>query len=136
MYPKILFPGRYRLTERFVGLAAEPSPIFEPNDEFTVTVTDIGGSVSIVFVPEFGGWTFYEVPARPIGWTRMRYVARDLIPYLGALVGVSGLGVYFTHGADAMQYGFAVATALYSAAVFYGSPMLARLLCRRKKVTT
>ncbi|NMG28429.1 hypothetical protein [Aromatoleum evansii] len=133
MSQKILFPGRYRLTKRFVGLAAEPSRFFEPGDEFTVTAIEPDGSVGLVFVPEFGGWTFYEVPARPIGRTRMRYVARDLIPYLGALVGVSGFGVYLADGADAMRYGLAVTTALYSAAVFYGTPMLARLLCRRKK---
>lgn len=64
MNPKILKPGRYRLTKEFVGLAADPVRFFNHGDAFTVT--EVAEDESVVFIPEFGGWTFYEIPAEPI----------------------------------------------------------------------
>jgi hypothetical protein len=121
---RIRFPGRYRLTAPWVGLAGEPARFFEAGDAFTVTrVID---EDSVIYVPEFGGWTFYEVPARPAGWVTYRYLARRLIPYVGCGVGIAGFAAYGFKGSDlhqAAQVGFFVASLLYTLAVAIGNPV-------------
>lgn len=61
---RITGTGKYVLTREFVGLANEPSSFHEAG--FVFNVTDTALADSVVFIPEFGGWTYYEIPAKRI----------------------------------------------------------------------
>ncbi len=61
---RITRKGKYKLTTSFVGLANNPSSFHEAGFIFTVTDTCLEDYV--VFIPEFGGWTYYEIPARAL----------------------------------------------------------------------
>lgn len=119
---KIVFPGRYRLTEQFVGLAADPVRFFESGDEFTVV--EVLPHDFVVDVPEFGGWTHWRMPAEPIGWVRVRYAAKRLIPHFGVSVFATGLATWLMEGSEwsnVTSWLFFCVSVLYAIAGFVGT---------------
>lgn len=55
--------GTYRLTREFVALASEPVKFLDVG--FIFQVTEVADGDCVVFIPEFGGWTYWEIPAEP-----------------------------------------------------------------------
>lgn len=62
-YLRITRPGQYRLLKEFVALANPAMEVFPAGSLFTVTRT--ARDDSVVYIPEFGGWTYCEIPAQP-----------------------------------------------------------------------
>jgi len=61
---RIQKPGRYRLTREFVALASDPVKFLEVGLIFHVT--EVAADDFVVYIPEFGGWTYCEIPAERV----------------------------------------------------------------------
>jgi|SRR6185369_17093774 len=137
MDPKITKIGRYRLLREFVGLANNPSNVLQAGDEFTVT--QVAEQDSVVFVPEFGGWTFYEIPAEFIsdlnndhsGLMQLpsRKVAEFLVMVFGILVGLTAVALWATRDSGEELHS-ATSYAFFFVSVGYLISVV--LSCRRK----
>ena len=66
--------GMYQLTSEFVAQASTPERLFETGFGFNVTKTAFEDSV--VYIPEFGGWTYCEIPAKKVETESNQYDVR------------------------------------------------------------
>jgi len=60
---RIQEPGTYRLTRDFVALASKPTKFLDAG--FIFQVTEVAAEF-VVFIPQFGGWTYCEIPAERV----------------------------------------------------------------------
>lgn len=126
--------GCYRLTRSFVGLASDPAVFLEPG--FVFHVTEISADGLVVFIPEFGGWTYCEIPAIKLqpeaskrveqsvsrNWPNKKE-AEKLVQIFGILVSLTGLAVWASRKwaldlAHICDFSFLFASIGYAASVF------------------
>ena len=71
---RILETGKYQLTDEFVALASNPVLFLKAGFEFNVT--QVAEMDSVVFIPEFGGWTYCEIPAIKVEMKLTQFTVR------------------------------------------------------------